>query len=87
MMVKEGTFEGDKDGTGGSVAKNLPANAGDTGSIPGSGRSPGEGNGNLLQCACLGNPVMDRGAWWATVHEVTKELGMTEALNSNNTIL
>ena len=41
------------------------------GSIPGLGRSPGEGNGNLLQYSCLGNP-MDRGAWWATVHGVAK---------------
>ena len=46
---------------GGSVVKNPPANAGDTGSIPGSGRSPGEGNGNPLQYSCLENP-MDRGA-------------------------
>ena len=45
--------------------------AGDMGSIPGSGRSPGEGNGYPLQYSCLGNP-MDRGAWWATVHGVTK---------------
>ena len=45
--------------------------AGDTGSIPGSGRSPGEGNGNPLQYSCLGNP-MDRGAWQATVYRVTK---------------
>ena len=45
-----------------SVVKNLPANAGDAGSIPGSGRFPGEGNGNPLQCFSLGNP-MDRGAW------------------------
>ena len=45
------------------MVKNLPANAGDTGSIPGWGRSPGEGNGNPLQCSCLENP-MDRGAWW-----------------------
>ena len=50
---------------------NPPANAGDVGSIPGSGRSPGEGNGNPLQYSCLGNP-MDRGAWQTTVHEVTK---------------
>ena len=61
---------------GGSVVKNLPANAGDTGLIPGSGRSPGEGNGNLLQYSCLGNP-MDRGAWWATFHGVTKESDTT----------
>ena len=51
--------------------KNLPANAGDTGSIPGSGRAPGEGNGNLLQYFCLGNP-MDREAWGATVYGVAK---------------
>ena len=56
---------------GGSVVKNPPANAGDSGSIPGSGRSPGEENGNPLQCSCLGN-AMDRGAWWATVHGVTR---------------
>ena len=47
------------------MVKNLPANAGDTGSIPGSGRSPGEENGNPLQCSCLGNPV-DREARQAT---------------------
>ena len=61
------------------AVKNPPANAGDTrdtGSIPGSGRSPGEGNGNPLQYSCLGNP-MDREAWWATVHRVTKESDMT----------
>ena len=56
---------------GGPVEKNLPANAGDVGLIPGSGRSPGEGNGNSFQYSCPGNP-MDRGAWWATVHGVTK---------------
>ena len=56
---------------GGSAVKNLPANAGDPSSIPGSRRSPGEGNGNPLQHSCLGNP-MDRGAWQATVHGVTK---------------
>ena len=56
----------------GSVVKNLPASAGDQGSIPGSGRSPGEGNGNPLQYSCLENP-MDRGAWLATVHGVTKK--------------
>ena len=47
------------------------ANAGDTGSVPGSGRSSGEGNRNSLQYSCLGNP-MDREAWWATVHGVTE---------------
>ena len=56
---------------GGSVVKNPPDNAGDTGSIPGSGRCPGEGNGNLFQYPCLENP-MDRGAWQATVHGVAK---------------
>ena len=56
---------------GGAVVKNPPANAGDTGSIPGSGRSPGVGNSNPLQDSCLENS-MDRGVWRATVHEVTK---------------
>ena len=56
---------------GGSVVKNLPASAGDVGSIPGLGRSPGEGSDNPLQYSCLGNP-MERGAWWSTVHGVTK---------------
>ena len=58
---------------GGSVVKNPPAStgdAGDVGSIPGSARSPGEGNGNPLQYSCLGN-TMDREAWQATVHGVT----------------
>ena len=60
----------------GSRVKNLPANAGDVGLIPEEGRSPGEGNGNLLQYSCLGNPI-DRGAWWTTVHGVAKELDIT----------
>ena len=54
--------------------KNLSANVGDArdvGSIPGSGRSPGEGNGNPLQYSCLENPL-DREAWWATIHEVAE---------------
>ena len=58
------------------VVKNLLANAGDVGLIPGSGRSPGGEHGNPLQYACLENP-MDRGAWWATVHRVA-ELDTTE---------
>ena len=59
------------------LVKNLPAmqetclSAGDLGSTPGRGRSPGEGNGTSLQCSCLENP-MDRRAWWATVHGVSK---------------
>ena len=59
------------------VVKNLPANIEDTrnpGSILGSGRSPGDGNGNPLQHSCLENP-MDRGGWWASVHGVAKESG------------
>ena len=56
---------------GGSDGKASAYNVGDPGSIPGSGRSPGEGNGNLLQYSCLENP-MDGGAWLATVHGVTK---------------
>ena len=55
----------------GSDGKESACNAGDLCSIPGSGRSPGEGNGNLLQDSCLKNS-MDRGAWWATVHGITK---------------
>ena len=53
------------------MVKNPPANAGDSGSNPGLGRSPGEGNGNPLQYSCL-EDSMDRGAWWATVHGVAR---------------
>ena len=60
----------------GSVVENLPANAGDTGSILGSGRSTEEENGNPLQYSCVGNP-MGRGAWQATVHGVAKESDKT----------
>ena len=62
---------------GGSVVKNPTTNAGDTGdvsSVPGLGRSPGEGNGNPLQYSCLGN-LMDRGAWRAAVHGVGRVVG------------
>ena len=54
-----------------SVSKESTCNAGDPGSIPGLGRSPGEGNSNSFQYSCLGNP-MDRGAWWATVHGIAR---------------
>ena len=53
------------------MVKNLPASAGDAGSVAGWGRSPGGGKGNWPQCSCLENP-MDRGAWWATVHRVAE---------------
>ena len=59
---------------GGSMIKNPPGSAGDTrdtGSIPGSERSPKEGNGNTFQYSCLENPI-DRGAWWPPVHRVAK---------------
>ena len=56
---------------GGSEVKASACNVGDLGSIPGLGRSPGEGNGNPLQYSCLKNP-MDGGAWWGTVHRVAK---------------
>ena len=56
---------------GGTMVKNLPANAGDAGLIPESGRSAEGGNSNLLQYSCLENP-MDGGAWWATVHGVAE---------------
>ena len=60
--------------------KEFTCNAGDVGSIPGSRKALGEGNGNPLQFSCLGNP-MDRGAWWATVHGVKRESDTTEQLN------
>ena len=56
---------------GGSVGKESTCSTGDLGSIPGLGRSPGEGNGNPLQYSCLEN-FMDTGAWWAAVHGVAK---------------
>ena len=62
------------------MLKNLPAKAGgarDAGSVPGSGRSPGVGNGNPVQYSCLENS-MDRGGWWATIHGVAKELDTTK---------
>ena len=62
-----------------SAGKQSTCNAGDLGSIPGLGRSPGAGNGNPLQCSCLGNP-MDRGAWQPIVHGVTKESDTAEQL-------
>ena len=65
---------GDLGFPGGSVVENPPANTGrveDTGSVPGLGRSPGEGNGSPLQYTCLGNPL-DRGAWQVTVPGVAK---------------
>ena len=58
---------------GDASVKNWPAKEGDSDSIPGSGRYSGEGNSNPLQNSCLGNP-MGGGAWWATVHGVTKSL-------------
>ena len=69
------------------VVKNPPVNTSDIRdmrSIPGSGRSPGEGHGYPLQYACLENPT-DRGAWWATVHRDCKELNMTEATENTHT--
>ena len=71
---------------GGPVVKNLPANAGDVGSVPGSGRSPGEENVNPLQYSCLGNP-MDRGAWQTTVHGIAKELDSWTQLSNKTTII
>ena len=71
---------------GGRVVKNSPANVGDTrdtGSIPGSGRSPGEGNGNPLQCSCLENP-RDRGAWCAAVYGVAQSQTRLKRLSSSS---
>ena len=64
-------FNGTPKFPGGSDGKESACNAGDMGSIPGLGRSPGQGNGNPLQYSCLENS-MDRGAWWAAVHRVAK---------------
>ena len=58
---------------GGLGVKNPPANEEDMGSTPGSGRAPGEGNANIPQYPCLGNPK-DSGSWWATVPGVSKDL-------------
>ena len=63
--------------SGGSVAENLPASAGDMGLNPGLGRSPGEGNSNPLQYSCLGN-LMDRGAQQTTVHRIANKLYTTQ---------
>ena len=71
---------------GGPVVKNLPVSAGDTGdtgSIPGSGRTPGGENGSPLQYSCLENS-MDRRAWWATVHEVAKSQTQLSTHTSSN---
>ena len=65
---------------GSSNGKESACNVGDLGSIPGLGRSPGEGNGNPLQYSCLGN-LMDRGAWWGYSPWGCKELDMTEQLS------
>ena len=65
MLIITLGFPGDSDG------EESACNVGDLGLIPGSGRSPGGGHGNPLQYSCLEN-LMDRGAWWATVHGVTK---------------
>ena len=64
------------------MVKNPPVNAGDVGSVPGLGRSPGEGNGHSFQYSCLGNSMV-RGAWQATVQGVSKEWDMTSQLNNN----
>ena len=68
---------------GDSVVKNSSVSAEDSGSVSGSGRSPGEGNGYPLQYSCLKNP-MDRWGCWAVVHGVTKESDTTEWLNNND---
>ena len=71
---------------GGSEVKASASNAGDLGSIPGSGRCPGEGNGNPLQCSCLENP-MDGGAWWAPVHRVAKSRTRLSDFTSTLTLM
>ena len=73
------------DFAGGSAVESPPANAGDSDSTSGSRRSPGGGNGNTLQCSCLGNP-MERGAWWSTVHGVA-ESDMTLRLSNTKAFM
>ena len=68
---------------GGSDGKASACNAGDLGSIPGSGRSPGEGNGNPLQYSCLENPIV-RGAWWVTVHGVASSVQFSCSVMSDS---
>ena len=80
MLVFDAFWVNFCDFSGGSDGKAFAYNEGDRGSIPGSGRSPGEGNGTPLQYSCLENP-MDRGAWWATVHGGRKESDTTEQLH------
>ena len=70
--------------SGDTVVQNLPANAGDSSSVPGSGRYPGEGHGNPLQYSCLENPMV-RGDWWATVHGAA-ELDTTERAHTIKTL-
>ena len=72
VAIFEHTYHSQRGFAGGLVVKNPPANAGDAGLIPGSGRSSEEKNGKLLQYSCLGNPT-NRGSWRATVHGATKE--------------
>ena len=80
-ILKPAVLNADGGFSGGSAGNNLPANAGDVGSIPGSRRSLEGGNGNLLQYSCLGNPS-DTGLWLATVHGVTKESDTTQRVNA-----
>ena len=80
LLIKHPLLISTSDFPGGSDGKTSAYNAGDPGSVPGLGRSPGERNGNPLQYSCLENP-MDGGAWWATVHRGHKELDMTERLH------
>ena len=83
LEISDEELKGNYAFPGGSVVKNLPANAGDLGLIPGAGRSPGEENGKPLLYSSLGNPT-DREAWWAAVRGATKESTTTEKLNNNN---
>ena len=79
MSLLEGGFPGGSDNNASAY------NAGDLGSIPGSRRSPGEGNGNPLQYSCLKNPV-DRGTWWITTHGVAKSQTQLSEFHSFNVI-
>ena len=80
LIVNKGAFQAAQE------VKNLPVNAGDAGSIPGLGKSPGEENGKSLQYSCLGNP-MDRGAWLTTVHGVAKSRTWLSIAQRSNLII
>ena len=78
LKIEQSILQGFLCGASGKETVCQCRDGGDSGLIPGPGKAPGRGHGNLLQYSCLENPL-DRRAWWPTVHGVAKELDMTEA--------